>query len=285
MELAVVLVILSLLAGGVMTARSLVDAARLRAVISEWDRIYKAAESFKEKYAYYPGDFPNATNHWVRNGEHYGITGCPYEVGYGLETCDGNGDGLVYGGGPDDSEGNHFWKHLVNAGMLEGDYSGTLPQPPATIIPGYHVPASAYEGAIHTIRFAARAFFMPPEYSGDRPFFITTLSAYDDGVPCAAGSCDPIFTPDDASSIDGKIDDGKPLLGHVVANPGDIGSITPMSSNLLSPTNCMTPWGKNVLYDEVNWTYGTQDYGTAQNGSDLSQCILTYRPYRGVQDQ
>ena len=64
-ELAIVLIILGLLAGGVLYGQNLIKAAELRAVASESEKFQAALMTFRGKYFYYPGDMPNAFPHQI----------------------------------------------------------------------------------------------------------------------------------------------------------------------------------------------------------------------------
>ena len=61
-ELSIVLVILGLLVGGVLSGQSLIRAAELRSVTTEYSRYTTAISSFRDKYFALPGDMSNATS-------------------------------------------------------------------------------------------------------------------------------------------------------------------------------------------------------------------------------
>src|SRR5438552_4058186 len=63
-ELSIVLVILGLLVGGILSGQSLIRAAELRSVTTEFSRYLAAVQSFKDKYFALPGDMANATAFW-----------------------------------------------------------------------------------------------------------------------------------------------------------------------------------------------------------------------------
>ena len=63
-ELSIVLVILGLLVGGILAGQSLIHAAELRAVSSEYQRYRTAIYAFRDKYLGLPGDITTATNFW-----------------------------------------------------------------------------------------------------------------------------------------------------------------------------------------------------------------------------
>ncbi|MBX9726410.1 MAG: prepilin-type N-terminal cleavage/methylation domain-containing protein, partial [Rickettsiales bacterium] len=93
-ELSIVLVILGLLVGGVLSGQSLIRAAELRAVSTEYSRYVTSAQTFRDKYFALPGDMNNATRFWGNLGG----TNCTNSAGTSAVTtgtCDGNGDGQV----------------------------------------------------------------------------------------------------------------------------------------------------------------------------------------------
>src|SRR3569833_319215 len=63
-ELSIVLVILGLLDGGVHTGQSLIRAAELRSVTTQYQRFLTAVQTFRDKYFALPGDMTNAHSYW-----------------------------------------------------------------------------------------------------------------------------------------------------------------------------------------------------------------------------
>ncbi len=61
-ELAVVLIIIGLLVGGVLKGQELIDSTRLKTTISQIDDIRLAVQSFQDKYGAFPGDISNPSN-------------------------------------------------------------------------------------------------------------------------------------------------------------------------------------------------------------------------------
>ena len=59
-ELSIVLVILGLLIGGILTGQSLIRAAELRSVTTQYQGYVTAVNTFRDKYFALPGDMPNA---------------------------------------------------------------------------------------------------------------------------------------------------------------------------------------------------------------------------------
>jgi len=64
-ELSIVLVIVGLLVGGVLTGKSLIRAADLRSVSTDYEGYRTATSAFRDKYFGLPGDITNASSFWV----------------------------------------------------------------------------------------------------------------------------------------------------------------------------------------------------------------------------
>jgi prepilin-type N-terminal cleavage/methylation domain-containing protein len=107
-EIAIVLVIIGLLLGGVLKGQELITSARVRNLISTQDGIKAAYFGFQDRYRALPGDYPGAQ----------AFANIPNLPG---ATFGGNGDGrIVNAGGA--NEQTLAWMHLSNAGFLTGAY-------------------------------------------------------------------------------------------------------------------------------------------------------------------
>lgn len=61
-ELAIVLVVIGLILGMAFKGRDLIDGAKVKSLAAQYNKIVAAANTFYEKYGFYPGDgCPNAT--------------------------------------------------------------------------------------------------------------------------------------------------------------------------------------------------------------------------------
>ena len=101
-EVAIVLVIIGLILGGVFKGQALVDSARVRSMSTEIDGIRTAWLSFNERYRSIPGDFPKA----------------PLQID--SATAAGNGNGRI----DDSAERAGVWQQLSLAGFISGSYDG-----------------------------------------------------------------------------------------------------------------------------------------------------------------
>ena len=62
-ELSIVLVILGLLTGGILAGQSLIRAAELRSISTDYSRYIAAVQAFRDKYFALPGDSLARTMH------------------------------------------------------------------------------------------------------------------------------------------------------------------------------------------------------------------------------
>ncbi len=106
-EIAIVLVIIGLLLGGVLKGQELITSARVRNLISTQDGIKAAYFGFLDRFRALPGDYTLATTN---------ITGA---------TTNGNGNGRIsnIAGGDVANENILVWEHLSRAGFINGTYT------------------------------------------------------------------------------------------------------------------------------------------------------------------
>jgi len=113
-EIAIVLVIIGLLLGGVLKGQELITSARVRNLISQQDGIKAAYFGFLDRFRALPGDYNQAT---------VNITGII------TTTCSGNGDGdgrIEKDGASTLGEHVLLWEHLSKGGFINGSYTCAL---------------------------------------------------------------------------------------------------------------------------------------------------------------
>jgi prepilin-type N-terminal cleavage/methylation domain-containing protein len=98
-EIAIVLVIIGLLLGGILKGQELITSARVRNIIAQLDGTKAAFFGFQDRYRALPGDFTQATTQ---------ITGA---------SRDGDGNGQILA-----DEAIAVWDHLSHAGFINGTY-------------------------------------------------------------------------------------------------------------------------------------------------------------------
>ena len=121
-ELSIVLVIIGLVVGGIMTGKTLIQQAEIRAAASQLQKFETAYRTFQVKYGCIMGDCANATDFF---GTNYVVvaSGCPPSGGAG--NGNGNGDGFI-----DQSSGltsNGTWRCEPIQALKSLSLSGFLP--------------------------------------------------------------------------------------------------------------------------------------------------------------
>jgi prepilin-type N-terminal cleavage/methylation domain-containing protein len=107
-EIAIVLVIIGLLLGGVLKGQELITGARVRNLISQQDGVKAAFFGFQDRYRALPGDYASASTN----------INCP------APGClDGNGNGRIEAPNSGTNyEDLQAWSHLTGAGFLNGSF-------------------------------------------------------------------------------------------------------------------------------------------------------------------
>src|SRR5574341_1136848 len=117
-EIAIVLVIIGLLLGGILKGQEMITQAKIKNVISDFSGISAAYHGYQDRYRAIPGDDPNANTRWTTpttatQGNGNGVLAGTYNF-----ACSGAGTT------PGTNETCHWWDHLRRAGFVAG--SGTV---------------------------------------------------------------------------------------------------------------------------------------------------------------
>lgn len=251
-ELAIVLVIIGLIVGGVLVGRDMIRTTELRSVIQQFDQYKGAVYTFKGKYKAYPGDMRNATDYWP--AAPVCDPDAVYSGDFSEGTCNGNGNKLIAGGvcgstsraGPC-YEVTTFWQHLYYAELVKDFFA-----------PDYALVTSAEE-LFPTVKFRVGWIWVPVNTSQLTGFFDThqTMRNYfSSAVTITADSAN--IQPYEAHFIDEKMDDGRPATGSVTVLPGDI-----------TPNCTQNADGSETVAADVRAEYKVQDEGM--------NCILLMR--------
>jgi prepilin-type N-terminal cleavage/methylation domain-containing protein len=107
-EIAIVLVIIGLLLGGILKGQEMITQAKIKNIVADFSGISAAYYGYQDRYRAIPGDDPNAATRWSGAGF-------------------GNGNGQV--GGKYNSqtltdESRLWWDHLRRAGFVAGSGTG-----------------------------------------------------------------------------------------------------------------------------------------------------------------
>ncbi len=228
-ELAIVIIVIGLVIGGVIVGRDVMRNAELQSILVDMDTYKKAAQTFRDKYKALPGDMANAESIWGA------AASCPpppsadhtegYESGGVIVslTCNGDGDSFIGGSdgtpqiiGTDYKESILLWQHLANAQLVKWGYTGAEADSPYNnkLEPGFNIPASQVEGTGFTM------FFAFPTY-GNANFNDTKyrhIIVYGAPKPSANANYSTHWQGilgNEALLLDMKADDGRPHTGNV----------------------------------------------------------------------
>lgn len=100
-EIAIVMVIIGLLIGGVLKGQAMIQNAKVKRVVKQADELRAAVNTFYDKYGVYPGDENKAA------------------IPPGTDT-EGDGDGVI-----EATEDEGLFMDLQLAGLISGSYNGT----------------------------------------------------------------------------------------------------------------------------------------------------------------
>ena len=121
-ELSIVLVIIGLIIGGILVGRDLINAATVRAQISQIEKYNTAVNTFRLKFGYLPGDIPDPT----ASAFGFAARGTVQGTGDGNGVIEGNycacaGEAI----GVTESVGETvmFWVDLSTAGLISGGFN------------------------------------------------------------------------------------------------------------------------------------------------------------------
>lgn len=109
-EIAIVLVIIGILLGGVLKGRELIQNAKIASLAKSIDEIRAAINAYQDRYHAVPGDDKKAEKH----------------ISTLAATDVGDGDGRIEGdwySTADKDESRKVWKHLRAAGFISGEGS------------------------------------------------------------------------------------------------------------------------------------------------------------------
>jgi prepilin-type N-terminal cleavage/methylation domain-containing protein len=104
-ELAIVLVIIGLLLGGVLRGQELINSAKAKNMVSELNKVQTYIYTYQDKYRALPGDDKAASAH------------------VGVDTShNGDGDGVIEGAwnATSGTESFYFWEHVRKANLAAG---------------------------------------------------------------------------------------------------------------------------------------------------------------------
>jgi prepilin-type N-terminal cleavage/methylation domain-containing protein len=119
-EIAIVLVIIGLLLGGVLKGQELINQAKIKNIANDLNGLSAAIYAYQDRYRAFPGDDRNAAGRWTAPAATSGdgnasvgatnnapVIDCATAAGAATENC-------------------HFWQHLRLSGFIAGDTASVL---------------------------------------------------------------------------------------------------------------------------------------------------------------
>jgi hypothetical protein len=200
--MAIVLVIIGLIVGGILKGQEIVNNARVKTQVAQIDAIKAAVQTFYDKYGYYPGDDSQVVNQ------------------LGLSTSfAGNGDGFVStaaGTADTDSaveapskEPNAVWYELQTANLLSGVQSSNPSAAQDNTL------SFNYQGKVGASYLTYADFSLSTGSTGTT--IANKMVRISGTANSATGSPTPVLREQDASQIDTKYDDGLPYPGQIIS--------------------------------------------------------------------
>ena len=216
-ELAICLMIIGLLIGGVLRGQEVLENARIIALIKQVNS-YKAANiAFMDAYDMRPGDIANATNR---------IPNCTA----GTSCLNGNGDGRVgiriesfvnnenqAGTAVPQVETSMFWKHLTLAGFISGINAAGNPANPAW---GETHPMANLAGGFSVMYYQAINSAVVHDKGAGHMLRLQSAPT-SAGYSYTPGQDNMLLTAGQARKLDEKMDDGLGDSGYVTADHED----------------------------------------------------------------
>jgi prepilin-type N-terminal cleavage/methylation domain-containing protein len=226
-ELAIVLVIIGLIVGGVLVGQDLIKSAQIRATVGDIEKFNTGATAFQTKYSGLPGDLLNTR-----------------ATSFGFVTrsgADGRGDGdaiIECGPGPATTEktglGHEtalFWRDLSEAEFIPLGFATATDAAVATT-------GATIGQFIPSLRLRETGFITVYNEGGRNYFYVGGFGVVTVTTGAWTAPTD-VLTPSEAESIDRKIDDGRPTTGVVravtalgaAASTADVGVAAPAAGD------------------------------------------------------
>lgn len=189
-ELAIVVVIISIILGSILGGNEILEASERQSVIKEINKYVTAIDTFYEQYIALPGDIRDASSYWST-------------------ASNGNADGYIKGY---DTENVYAWNHLSSAEILPESYDGTYANyeksiPEAAIGDSYFILDTA-----GNLSSGNDGWTLSTNSIYEKEGNFIGLGGYSDSTAVANGA----LTSKSAQAIDKKIDDASASAGRMV---------------------------------------------------------------------
>jgi hypothetical protein len=288
--MAIVLVIIGLIIGGVLVGRDLIGGAETRATISQVEKYQTATNTFRGKYGYLPGDINAAaasTFGFASRGQYAGEGDGNGTIEGITSNNPGSNQGIRQGAG----ETTMFWVDLSSSAggnLIEGGFN------------------TARENAIAAADITGTNInlYLPQAKLGRGNYFYVYSTAYLGGswvslgvnyfglsavsnIAASSASGEMYSTPNipvaQAYAIDKKIDDGLPQSGNVMAwylntlQYWTDGTDVTHTANEPIPYSGALAGSRSTCYDNGNVSGAVTNYSLGQGNGSYPNCALSFK--------
>ena len=217
-EIAIVLVIIGLLLGGVLKGQELINSARVKNLATDFKNIPVFVYGYQDKFKALPGDDLNAATHLGA------VCVAPCQNGNGNGVLGGSTAADVWSDSTAVNETQQFWIHVRLAGLAPG---------PTTGQPDYR-PANSAGGLIG----------IQSNISSGNGAFTTIIKNAAGTASLMTGSyilCSTSILGKFAAQLDTTLDDGNPDTGSMrVADPVTLGQSVTLATVNANPGQAYT---------------------------------------------
>jgi len=245
-EMAIVLVIIGLIIGGILKGQEIVNNGRLKVQVSQIDSIKAAVNTFVDQYNYYPGDFKASGT----------------LVPAGTLTFDGDQNGVIAASGSQAPYGdaatialadepNFVWVQLSAANLLAGIVnSGGVASP------------NYFQGKLPNSFLWLADFIYDQGNNGPTNKMVRLQRPQTPAVALTAANA-PAAREADASAMDAKYDDGSPGTGNILAGTAS------------NATNCCN--GAACSSNSVKYGVSASNAATLGGSQTAPYCVLMFQ--------
>jgi prepilin-type N-terminal cleavage/methylation domain-containing protein len=111
-EIAIVLVIIGLLLGGVLKGQELINQAKIKKINNDFESMPALVYAYQDRYKVLPGDDKQATTRWGTTGN--AVNNADGNLSYKIDGDFDAATGTTV-------ESRYFWQHMRLAGFIAGD--------------------------------------------------------------------------------------------------------------------------------------------------------------------
>ena len=206
-ELAIVMIIIGLLIGGILKGQELIANAKIASAVSKFKAVDAAINTFRDSYAGMPGDILAPASR---------ITSC-------ANRCNtaGNGNGQI-GGNPDAANGAGSENLVAFAQLAAADLVGGIQDTATTVVvaggttnPQAEIPGQIFVG--YAAGLAGLNLETTVDTSTRTGHYLAVYNGSGGVAQALAVAALTTLTPNQAFRVDTKMDDGAPNTGSVLA--------------------------------------------------------------------